>query len=574
MAEVEGSIMVKIGRIGLVFILFTSLILLYPVVAHSGGAEGLYQAARNSYYALQKSGAKKKYRHNWFKVIEGFSRVAKKYPDSDSADDAWFMVGQLYQELYQYSLLRDDLKRAIESYREVVKNFPASNLADDAQFRIGEIYRARLEDNSQAYLEYSRVIDKFPEGDQTAKARYWASRLQAFKPALAKRKAEPAKRDLALVSEIRHNSNPDYTRIVIDVEKEVAYKSNLLPKDPGRNIHFPRLYIDLKDTKISPKLKQPIPIGNTILKRARAAQYQPDAVRVVLDIETIEDHAIFHLEEPFRIIIDVWGEPESIEEIIAGKEEAKEEGEEKSEGKGEEKPSSFASAFNLKVKKIIIDPGHGGKDPGAIGKRGLREKDVVLNISKLLEKKLKERLDLEVFLTRRDDTFIPLDQRAPFANTRSADLFISIHANASPNRKVYGVETYYLSLTNDEEALKVAARENATSTKKISDLQYILADLILTYNVNESPILAKFIQESLVSTLRENYSQIKDLGVKKAPFYVLINVKMPAVLVELSFISNPREEKRLRSERYQEILAEGVFQGIKEYIEQVKSASL
>jgi N-acetylmuramoyl-L-alanine amidase len=562
--------MVKIGRIALVFILVTSLVLLCPVVAHSGGAEGLYQAARDSYYSLQKSGTKKKYRHNWFRVIEGFTRVVKKYPSSDGADDAWFMVGQLYQELYQYSLLRDDLKRAIESYREVVKNFPTSNLADDAQFRIGEIYRARLEDNSQAYLEYSRVIDKFPEGDQTARARYWASRLQAFKPAPAKRKARSVKKDLALVSEIRHNSNPDYTRVVIDVEKEVVYKSNLLPKDPEKNIHFPRLYLDLKNARIDPKLKQPILIGNTILKRARAAQYQPDTVRVVLDIESIEDHAIFHLEEPFRIIIDVWGEPESIEEIIARKEETKEEGEEK----GEDKPVSFASAFNLKVKRVIIDPGHGGKDPGAVGKRGLREKDVVLNISKLLEKKLKERLELEVFLTRRDDTFIPLDQRAPFANTRSADLFISIHANASPNRKVYGVETYYLSLTNDEQALKVAARENATSTKKISDLQYILADLILTYNVNESPILAKFIQESLVSSLRENYSQIKDLGVKKAPFYVLINVKMPAVLVELSFISNPREEKRLRSERYQEVLAEGVFQGIKEYIEQIKSASL
>ncbi len=566
MAKVEGSTMVRIGRFALIFILITSLLLLCPVVAYSGGAEGLYQAARDSYYSLKKSGAKKKYRHNWFKVIERFARVAKKYPKSDNADDAWFMVGQLYQELYQYSLLRDDLKQAIESYRETVKNFPASNLADDAQFRIGEIYRARLVDNSQAYLEYSRVIERFPQGDQTAKARYWCSRLQAFKPAPAKRKARSAKKDLALVSGIRHRSNPDYTRVVIDVEKEVTYKSNLLPKDPGRNIHFPRLYLDLSNAKISSKLKQPIPISNTILKRARAAQYQPDTVRVVLDIESIEDHAIFHLEEPFRIIIDVWGKPESIEEIIAKKEETTEE--------SKEKASSFASAFNLKVKKIVIDPGHGGEDPGAVGKRGLKEKDVVLNVSRLLEKKLKERLGLEVALTRQDDTFIPLDQRAPFANVRNADLFISIHANASPNRKAYGVETYYLSLTNDEEALKVAARENATSTKKISDLQYILADLILTYNVNESPILAKFLQESLSFTLRENYSQIKDLGVKKAPFYVLINVKMPAVLVELSFISNPREEKRLRSRRYQEVLAEGIFQGIKEYIEQTKSASL
>jgi len=558
--------MIKKGRVALVFILIFFHLLICPDVAYSGGAEGLYLAARDSYYSLKKSGAKKKYRHNWFKVIERFSRVAKKYPKSEKADDAWFMVGELYQELYQYSLLRDDLKQAINSYREIVKDFPTSNLADDAQFRIGEIYRARLEDNTQAYLEYSRVVSNFPQGDQTAKARYWCSRLQAFKPALAKRKARPAKKDLALVSGIRHNSNPDYTRIVIDVEKEVAYKKNLLPKDPEKNIHFPRLYLDLRNTRISPKLKQPIPIGNTILKRARAAQYLPDTVRVVLDIESIEDHAVFHLEEPFRIIIDVWGKPESIEELIARKEETTEESE---EGSG-----SFASAFSLKVKKIIIDPGHGGRDPGAVGKRGLKEKDVVLNVSMLLEKKLKERLGCEVALTRRDDTFIPLDQRAPFANTRSADLFISIHANASPNRKAYGVETYYLSLTNDEEALKVAARENATSIRKISDLQYILADLILTYNVNESPILAKFVQESLVSTLRENYSQIKALGVKKAPFYVLINVKMPAVLVEVSFISNPREEKRLRSGRYQEILAEGIFQGIKEYIEQTKSASL
>ncbi|UCD84034.1 MAG: N-acetylmuramoyl-L-alanine amidase [Deltaproteobacteria bacterium] len=558
--------MIKKGRVVLLSFLILSPLLLFPELAYTRGAEDLYQAARGSYYDLKKSGTKRKYRHNWFKVIDRYIRVTKEHPKSEKADDAWFMVGELYQELYQISLLRDDLKQAIESYRKVVEDFPASNLADDAQFRIGEIYRARLEDNSQAYLEYSRVVSNFPKGDQTAKARYWCSRLQAYKPAPKKQKTRSVKSDLALVSEIRHNSNPDYTRVVIDVEKEVAYKSSLLPKDPEKNIHFPRLYLDLKNAKICPKLKQPIPIGNTILKRARAGQYQPDTVRVVLDIESIEDHAIFHLEEPFRIIVDVWGEPESIEGIIARKEEAKEE--------SEEEPGSFASAFNLKVKKIIIDPGHGGHDPGAIGKRGLKEKDVVLSVSKLLEKKLKERLDIEVSLTRRDDTFIPLDQRAPFANTQNADLFISIHANASPRRAAYGVETYYLSLTNDEEALKVAARENATSTKKISDLQYILADLILTYNVNESPILAKFMQESLVSTLKESYSQIKDLGVKKAPFYVLINVKMPAVLVELSFISNPREEKRLRSERYQEILADGIFQGIKEYIEQTKSASL
>ena len=363
----------------------------------------------------------------------------------------------------------------------------------------------------------------------------------------AKKKAE--------VTRIRHWSNPTYTRIVIDVGDDVEYFHHLLKKDVSINVPHRRLYVDIYGTELSDGLKKKIPINDGLLKAARAGQYKSDIVRVVLDIESIEDYKIFALSDPFRIVIDVLGKG------FGG------EGGELSKT-GALTPPMTASALKVshKVRKIVIDPGHGGKDPGAIGRSGLKEKDVTLRISKLLQKSLRKKTRAKVILTRKRDVYIPLEERTAIANTVEADLFISVHVNASPRRKASGVETYYLDVSNDRRTIAVAARENAASTKATADLQYILRDLMRTANRNESSALATHIQDSLVGTLRKKYRSVNANGVKGAPFYVLVRTNMPSILVEVSFISNAREEKRLKSEKYLHVIASGITEGVLDFI--------
>ena len=369
----------------------------------------------------------------------------------------------------------------------------------------------------------------------------------------------------ASVSEIRHWSNPNYTRLVISVDSKTTFTYRLLKKDPSIQVPYRRLYIDIANARLSPALQRSIPINDGLLKMARVGQYDGNTVRVVLDIESIEDFKIFPLGDPFRIVIDVTGEPVA---GFAGSGDAV---------AGPRIPAintpplsstpSLSQQLGLKVKRIVIDPGHGGKDPGAIGKKGLKEKDVTLKLAKMLEKELKGKLDADIILTRRTDVFIPLEERTAIANSRDADLFVSLHINASPRRAASGVETYTLNISNDEEVMRIAARENATSRRSVSDLQFILNDLIKTAKTNDSVRLAEAVQLKLVTNLRSKYRDVKGNGVKGAPFYVLVGTKMPAILVEASFISNPTEESRLRDDMYLQEIVKGISKGLVEYID-------
>ena len=226
---------------------------------------------------------------------------------------------------------------------------------------------------------------------------------------------------------------------------------------------------------------------------------------------------------------------------------------------------TLVEQLGLKVRRVIIDPGHGGHDTGAIGKSGTREKDITLAISQKLAEELKER-GLEVILTREDDHYVRLEDRAQFANESRGDLFISIHCNSAASAKLHGVETYTLNISADRYSIRLAARENASTEKGISDLQFILADLATKANTGESTRLASQVQKSLVGQLSKDYSGIKDLGNKEALFYVLLGVKMPAILVETAFLSHAEEEQRLGSEEYQDSVAQAIAQGVEDFL--------
>lgn len=373
----------------------------------------------------------------------------------------------------------------------------------------------------------------------------------------------------AVVTDIKHWSNPSYTRIVINLNRKVEFNHRLLKKDPLINMEWRRLYIDLSNADLSPSLQKAIPINDGLLKAARAGQYDPETVRVVLDIESIEDYKIFPLSDPYRIVIDVSGEkkpapPESVQPVTdrAGKEVPQ-----IRRTPAEVPPvPTLIEQLGLKVRTIVVDPGHGGKDPGAVGRGGLREKDVTLKLALMLRDKLTTDASARVILTRDTDVFIPLEERTAIANSRDADLFVSIHINASPRRAASGIETYILNFSNDEEAKRLAARENATSTRSVSDLEFILNDLIKTAKTNDSAKLASVVQDNLVTGLKKKFDGVRNNGVKGAPFYVLVGTKMPAVLVEVSFISNPEEEERLRDDAYLREVVEGIAAGILNYM--------
>ncbi len=227
---------------------------------------------------------------------------------------------------------------------------------------------------------------------------------------------------------------------------------------------------------------------------------------------------------------------------------------------------SLIRALGLKIGKIVIDPGHGGHDTGTIGPNGLLEKDLVLDVSKRLGKLLQARLGAEVVFTRRDDTFIPLETRTVIANQEQADLFVSVHANSSHDPDARGVETYYLNFTSSPEALEVAARENAASDQDIHQLQDLVKKIALKEKIEESREFASDVQQSLHSGLAARSSGIRDRGVKKAPFVVLIGANMPSILAEISFISNPGDEKRLQSPEYRQRIAESLYHGISRYV--------
>ena len=229
---------------------------------------------------------------------------------------------------------------------------------------------------------------------------------------------------------------------------------------------------------------------------------------------------------------------------------------------------SLSMQVGLKVKRIVIDAGHGGRDPGAIGPKGTLEKDMALDVARRVKKLLEKKLKLEVILTRNSNRYMALEARTALANKRKADLFVSIHFNAHRNRKFRGVETFYLDLTNDRYSIKLAARENATSEKSISDLEFILQDLALKSHVDDSILLSRLIQKAMVGKLRKKYKRVRDLGVKSALFYVLIGARMPSILIEGSFLTNPMEEKRIRTKSYRQRLAEGIFTGIKNFVDE------
>jgi N-acetylmuramoyl-L-alanine amidase len=234
--------------------------------------------------------------------------------------------------------------------------------------------------------------------------------------------------------------------------------------------------------------------------------------------------------------------------------------------------TSLMRALGLKIGRIVIDAGHGGHDSGTLGAGGIQEKDVVLDVALRLGRLLHDRLGAEIVYTREDDTFIPLETRTAIANKAQADLFISVHANSSPDESARGVEVYYLNFTSDPDAMRVAARENAVSTESVHQLSDLVKKIALKDKIDESRELASDVDASLYAGLARGNAGLKDRGVKKAPFVVLIGANMPSILAEISFVTNPDDAAQLETEAYRERVAESLFRGVAKYAAGINGA--
>ncbi len=365
-----------------------------------------------------------------------------------------------------------------------------------------------------------------------------------------------------LIKSIQNLSEEGSSKVVIELSGPAEFKKNHL-SNPDR------IYFDLMNASIPKGLVGERLIGDGILKAIRTSQFNKDTVRVVVDLDQMRDFKAEISENPWRLVIDVFSDvPPNPMEMSPAK--PSQDNQDNKEARSPIRKKQPIQSLTT-IKTIVIDPGHGGYDTGAIGPHGLYEKDVVLDIAKRLKRLLNERYPyIRVLMTRQSDVFIPLKDRTKFANDNKADLFISIHANASPNRNARGIETYFLNWTDDEEAMRVAARENAISLEKMRQMQdevsIILNDLARDLKRDESNRLAHLVQISMADDLEAKYKGIYNLGVKQALFYVLVGAKMPSILVETSFISNPSEEKRLSTEGYRERIAKAILSGIQKYV--------
>jgi len=360
------------------------------------------------------------------------------------------------------------------------------------------------------------------------------------------------------VSGIHAWTNEIYTRVAVYTGDEVTWRADTVAADPSRNLP-PRIFIDIQGAAI-PKdlLHNAVDVHNGLLRQVRAGRYSKDTVRVVVDLERQSTFRVFALPDPYRIIIDVDGEGE-----IPVPQAAAEKGGAAPPPSGAPPP---AEAPRRQPVRVMIDPGHGGKDPGAIGPTGLQEKDVVLAIGRMVREKLARSDEYEVRMTRDSDVFIPLEERTAMANRGRADIFVSLHINASRNRRANGISTYVLSRgASSREDLELAARENGVPVAKLKGVKFIIDDLSVGARKNESLRLAKTVNDAIYRNISTRYGGHQNLGLKQAPFFVLVGARMTAVLVESSFISNAREEDHLRDPAYLERIADGVVEAVRYY---------
>jgi N-acetylmuramoyl-L-alanine amidase len=539
-------------------------------------------------------------------ALDAYHFLVHDYPASPDVPDAQLAIA---------ALQRGPLSQpepAKQTYEDFLRDNPRSARAAEA--------RAALAEMAEAAKRPARS-----PAASASKAPAESSAPAASTAAAAADSSDSASGSVAELGQVRVWNADTYTRIVIDLGGQASYQA-------ARISGPDRIYFDIENAHLNPRLAaEPVEIpSNGYLKAVRIAQNRANVVRVVLEVNKVKDYSVFELANPDRLVVDVYGSeqegraPATITVVpttptaptakpapelktVAATKASKSPAKAaplaaavkpptrpvKREKPAEEPPllspreavaamgpapvaqptrageRSLSRVLGLKIGRIVIDPGHGGHDTGTIGPTGLMEKDLCLDVALRLGRLIQEQLPLaEVTYTRKDDSYVPLEKRTEIANEARADLLISIHANSSDNHRVRGIETYYLNFNAAPEAMEVAARENATAQGGVHQLEELVQKIARNDKIEESRDLAESIQDSLTQQTR---SGARDRGVRQAPFVVLIGAHMPSVLTEISFLSNPTDEKWLKKPASRQRIAEGIYHGIESYLKSTNS---
>ena len=357
---------------------------------------------------------------------------------------------------------------------------------------------------------------------------------------------------------VRHWSYPQFTRVAIELSRPTKARLDRLAADPGAG-RPERLYLDLADLWVGHHLDAPIPVGDGLLRGIRVGQFTSDTARVVIDLQRYDRHQIRMLTNPHRVLIDVYGtrgRPASPElpPVAAAP---------PGRAPAPSRPPALPPGLR-RVQTVVVDAGHGGNDPGALGPGGLREKDVTLAVAMELEKRLVAR-GFRVVMTRRADRTISLEERTALAEGVGGDVFVSIHVNAAPRSKANGIETYYLDRTHERHTLRVAARENGVPPNALDPLQRAVAGLRMSEVGASSATLARTVHGELIRGVQGAFGSVSNLGVKQGPFHVLFLSSSPSILVEVGFLTHRSEARRLATRWYRQVLAEHIARGLARY---------
>jgi N-acetylmuramoyl-L-alanine amidase len=441
------------------------------------------------------------------------------------------------------------------AYDDMARLFPVSGYSDNALWQGGMLL-------ADAFRTYGEARDRTTALRmlRAVPARFPTSSLNKQIPAQVTRLEEAAV--LGTLRAIRREVHPDVLRVMLELDREVPFHDERLDGPP-------RVFVDLQNTHAVEGLRDAVlAFPADAVKQIRVGVHPDARTRVVLDLNAPAAYSVYVLYNPYRVVID-FERPgtrpgaapgasgpapasTSVPAVSPARPAA-------NRGGG----FSLSRQLGLGIARVVIDPGHGGHDPGAKA-RGLTESDLVLDVALRLETLLKAR-HVEVVLTRRADQYVPLEERTAIANRSGADLFLSIHANASANATAHGVETYFLNFAPNAEAEAIAARENAGSSGSMRDLPDLVETIALNNKIDESRDFAAIVQTALSDRLRKANTALRDLGVKQAPFVVLIGATMPSVLSEISFMTNSQEAALLETATYRQQIAEALLDGVMGY---------
>ena len=594
-----------------------------PALPAAQSAKQLYEAAQTEEQRLRASASARKSRTAWIRVGRKYRAVVQAYPRSGYCDDALWYEGGVYRDAAERFSDRALAVRAADAYGLLAQGYPSSRWAPGALLEQVRLYAGRLADRTRARRSAERLRQADPKGPEARQATALLNppAKPAPAPASAPTKPAPASATAATpastedrpaaksgsgapptgqtqrvaagtggrpkpanppgtVENIRHWVGESHTRVVIDLSREVPYTE-------GRLRNPDRVFFDLHGAALSEEMAhREFPIDGSHLQRIRAANHESGIVRVVLDLSSIQEMSVFGLPDPYRLVVDIHGSPPErvadggsrpgtagTAETPAGAGRtaaAAEAGSGPPEEGAAGVPASTDGRYSLarqlgaNVRRIVVDAGHGGKDPGTHA-GSLREKDIVLDIARLVRDEL-TAAGFEVIMTRDTDVFVPLEKRAFIANDSGADLFLSIHANAARSHRARGLETFYLNLADSPEAEEVAARENATARVRMADMPKLLEQIMNNNRIDESRELAAAMQRAMARRVLGKEKHPLNRGVKTAGFHVLLGAKMPAILVEVGFVSNRTEAKLLRTESHRKKLASAIAEGVTGYL--------